>query len=80
MQLAEQKEVSSTKLLEQQLSMFVQFSFIRVWALATYIWIYLTQPPPTKLESVAPKNLSMDEIIDAGSSSYYEAKVAVLAS
>ena len=56
--------------------MFVQFSFIRVWALATYIWIYLTPPPPAKLESVAPKNLSMDEIIDAGSSSYYEAKVA----
>ena len=59
--------------------MFVQFSFIRVWALATYIWIYLTQPPPTKLESVAPKNLSMDEIIDADRSSYYEAKVALLA-
>ena len=58
--------------------MFVQFSFIKVWALATYIWIYLTPPLPTKLESVPPKNLSMDEIIDADSSSYYEAKVAVL--
>ena len=45
---------------------------------SSYIWIYLTPPPPAKLESVAPKNLSMDEIIDADSSSYYEAKVAVL--
>ena len=44
----------------------------------TYVWIYPT-PLFTKLESVAPKNLSMDEIIDAGSSSYYEAKVALLA-